>query len=878
MKRTLNTHIIKNNATPRWKIQFKLSSLFICILTSLSANTAAAGNDTEFEELFLRKDKNGASPSVFLYKNAISPGLKTIDIIVNDRLVDRFEVNFVEDNEKKIVLPCLNQNLLNAAGIKTEIYHDWQTELKDGKTETNANAVCENLPARIPASSLYYDDAKQALRLTLPQEAVNSERFQMISPKEWDDGTPSLRTAYNGYVYSARQKNGGRSDNNKTTTDSSYISLNSVATAGAWRLYSFDTFNKASGKGWETNHDRLYAERNIVSLRSRVSVGDIYTYTPSSIMGVIPLRGVTLSTNERMMLESQFTYAPVIRGTARTNARLTVRQRGNIIYSKPLTPGNFAIDDIYSGQVGADLDVTVEETDGSVQNFKVPYTALPSMIRPGAMRYSVSFGEYRDDSLSGNPMVGAFSLERGFEAFTLNGSALGSDKYQSLATGLAWNAGNMGAFSLDVAQARYKQDWERPDNKEDIRNGSAVRLLYAKQFDTSDTGLRILGYQYRSEHFLEFSEFINRRGYHGSDPFEQDDSLWNKRRRSRTEVNVNQGMHEYGNLYLAFSQNRYYDTSKKSTSASAGYGMQIGKASTSLTYTYNQNGGDSYDNHIGLSVSMPFSWGERDGHRGSLSYNLTRNKDNQYNQSMGFAGSLPDNATSYSANVQRDHKGDFSESASLGYNASYANMNASVSHSKYSDQLSFGAAGGVVLYKGGVVLSQQLGDTIAIIETPDAPGIRVASNNNVKTDIWGRAVVTYLSPYRYNTISLDAGDTDGVELKESAHKVVPTEGAAVLLKFATRVGRRAIAIIKSDRNIPVGAYVRAQDQMEEAGIVGNNGLTYLTGLDARKDEVLTVSWGDGDAQQCRFTLPRLPEDAKDAQAEQWHKKITVNCQ
>ncbi|WP_347253500.1 fimbria/pilus outer membrane usher protein [Leminorella grimontii] len=876
MKRTSNTRAIKNKTAGQWKIQPKLSSLFICILASLSASAIAAGNDAEFEELFLRKDKNGASPSVFLYKNAITPGLKTIDIVVNDRLVDRFEVNFVEDNEKRIVLPCLNQNLLNAAGVKTEIYNDWLTELKakDGKAEPNA--VCENLRERIPASNLYYDDAKQTLRLTLPQEAVNSERFQMISPKEWDDGTPSLRTAYNGYVYSSRQKNSGP-DNDKTTTDSSYVSLNSVATAGPWRLYSFDTFNKESGKGWETNHDRLYVERNIVALRSKVTAGDIYTYTPSSIMGVIPLRGITLSTNERMMLESQFTYAPVIRGTARTNARLTVRQRGNIIYSKTLTPGNFAIDDIYSGQVGADLDVTVEETDGTVQNFKVPYTALPNMIRPGAMRYSASFGEYRDDSLSSNPMVGAFSLERGFEAFTLNGSALGSDKYQSLAMGVAWNAGDIGAFSLDLAQARYKQSWDLPNDGEETRNGSAVRLLYAKQFDTSDTGLRILGYQYRSERFLEFSEFISRSGYDGSDPFEQGDSLWNKRRRSRIEVNVNQGMNEYGNLFVTFSQDRYYGTSEKSTSASAGYGMQIGKASASLMYTYNKNGGDSYDNQIGLSVSMPLSWGEQDRHRGSLNYNLTRNKDNQYNQSMGFAGSLPDNTLSYSANVQRDHRGDFSESASLGYNASYANMNTSISHSKYSDQLSFGAAGGVVLYKGGVVLSQQLGDTIAIIETPDAPGIRVASNSNVKTDLWGRAVVTYLSPYRYNTISLDVKDTEGVELKESARKVVPTEGAAVLLKFVTRVGRRAIVIIKSDRDIPVGAYVTVQDQTEEAGIVGNNGIAYLTGLDARKDEVLTVSWGSDDSQQCRFTLPRLPEDAKDAQAEQWHKKVTVNC-
>ena len=186
-------------------------------------------------------------------------------------------------------------------------------------------------------------------------------------------------------------------------------------------------------------------------------------------------------------------------------------------------------------------------------------------------------------------------------------------------------------------------------------------------------------------------------------------------------------------------------------------------------------------------------------------------------------------------------------------------------------------SGGVVLYKGGVILAPQMGDTIAIVETPGASGIGVASNNNVETDRWGRAIVTYLTPYRYNTVSLDTKNSEGVELKESARKVVPTEGAAVLLRFATRVGRRAMVVINSDKAIPVGALVTADGQDEEAGIVGNNRLAYLTGLDARKDEELTVSWGKNSAQQCRFTLPRLSEESEKAQAEQWHQKITVDC-
>lgn len=851
--------------------QRTLSMLAISIFLSFSSDARAEENDSEFESGFLRQDKNGATPDIFLYKNSLTPGKKRVEVVVNDRVADIYDVDFIVDPQEKLVVPCLNRHLLNEVGVKTELYENWQTPLK----AIPSDGACDDLAKRIPAAKVFYDDTHQQLRLTLPQEAVNSTRFQMISPTEWDDGTPAIRTAYNGYFYNSRQKNSGSESRDSSTSNNSFVSLNSIASAGAWRVYSFDTFNKNAHQGWKTNHDRLYAERNVTALQSKMSAGDIYTYTPSSIMGVIPLRGVTLGTNERMLLESQFSYAPVIRGIARTNARLVVRQRGNIIYSKVLTPGAFAIDDLYTGQVGANLDVTVEETDGTEQKFSVPYTATPNMIRPGAFRYSLSMGEYRDNQTE-KPVMAALSIERGFEAFTLNTSGLGSDKYQSLAMGAAWNIGNIGAFSLDLAQSRYRYDHETSSHDTATKNGSAVRLLYAKQFDQTNTGLRILGYQYRSEHYLSFSEFNSRNNQTGNDydsDYEQGDSLWNKRRRSRLEVNINQGMQEYGSLYMSLSQDRYYNTSAKSTSASLGYGFMVGPASLSLAYSYSKNGGNDNDNSVNLGISLPLRWGERDKNHNSVNYSLTRNKENRYSQSLGLSGGQQDSPLSYSLNVQRDNRDNFSESASLSHNASVAMLNTSVSHSDNYDQFSAGISGGVVAYKGGVLLAQSMGDTIGIVETDNAPGIGVSTNNNIKTDRWGRAVVNYLSPYRYNTVTLDTQDAPTVELKESAKKVVPTEGAVVLLRFATRVGRRAMVIIKSPQSIPVGAMVTVEGQSEEAGIVGNNGLTYLTGLDARKDERLIVTWGRD--KQCQFTLPKLIAEKPETQ---WHQKITVNCQ
>lgn len=108
------------------------------------------------------------------------------------------------------------------------------------------------------------------------------------------------------------------------------------------------------------------------------------TSTSGYMVGAIPLTGVSLSTSQKMLLDNQFSYSPVVRGVARTNARLVIRQRGNIIYSTTLTPGPFAIDDLYSAQVGADLEVTVEESDGQVQ---VRSTTSASALKIPARRF-----------------------------------------------------------------------------------------------------------------------------------------------------------------------------------------------------------------------------------------------------------------------------------------------------------------------------------------------------------------------------------------------------------------------------------------------------------------------------------------------------------
>lgn len=833
--------------------------------------------ESEYETQFLRKNKNGVTPDVFLYHNAVTPGVKPVDLYLNGQYVDRFSIQFIESAEKREASPCITSTFLQQLGVRTSLYQGWRQSPGDDAAQTSDPATltvehCEDIAARIPASTMSYDGSQQTLSLQVPQEAVKRQAFSMIPSREWDNGVANLRTSYAGYFYQTTLDSADNKETKSGTNRSTWISLNSVGGVGPWRLYSSDSFSKGNESSWDTNHDSLYLSRDIAAARGQLSVGDIVSQTRSSIFGNIPLRGITLSTVERMMLGNQFDYSPVIRGIARTNARLVVRQQNQIIYSTTVTPGAFAIDDLSSARSGADLEVTLEEADGTQQVFRVPYSTLPAMIRPGAFRYSTAIGQYRESNHTREePWLGVAGIEYGFEHFTLISTALVAENYRSISAGSAWNIGKWGAFSLELAGATYREAW----NQQAKRQGSALRALYARYFESTNTNLQVAGYQYHSRDFMDISDYMNRVNRREVNGYDYGDEGWNRRRRSRAELNLSQGLGNYGNLYFSLSQERYYRTSDKNISIIGGAGTQIGPASVSITWTRTKDG-PTKDNQINLSVSIPFSWGERQNDTSSLNYGLTRSRDNQYSQTLGYSGNALGNSLNYSANLQRDAGGGTSQSLSMGYGSSMGSLNGSIGHGDDMLQFSAGVNGGIVLYSGGGVLTPMLGDTIGIIETPDAKGIRVTGNNNASTDRWGRTVVSYMTPYRYNTLALDTSRTDGVELKESSRKVVPSQGAAVLLRFATRIGRRAMVDIRSVKPVPLGALVYVEGEKEEAGIVGNKGLVYLSGIAANSDQKMLVKWGNTETQQCSFMLPAATPAQQNP--ENWYQKIPVNCQ
>lgn len=165
-------------------------------------------------------------------------------------------------------------------------------------------------------------------------------------------------------------------------------------------------------------------------------------------------------------------------------------------------------------------------------------------------------------------------------------------------------------------------------------------------------------------------------------------------------------------------------------------------------------------------------------------------------------------------------------------------------------------SGGVVIHGNGVTLSQPLGETNVLIQAPGARDIAIENGTGVKTDWRGYAVVPYATAYRENRIALDINSlAEDMELDENVANVIPTKGAVVRATFKTRAGIRALVTLHHQgKVVPFGAIVSNPDS-QGAGIVGDNGQVYLSGLSPQG--LLQVKWGNEALQQCqaRYLLP-----------------------
>lgn len=834
-------------------LKTRLSPLALTIFIAFAAEGAEpsaeppneyARNVVEFDSDLLKLGgHNKVDVSRFSYGSSASPGTYKVEIYVNDIQVSNEDVEFKED-DKHQVYPCLTAKIIQLINFKTD-------RLSDSAREAlSSPGACTNVQALIPDTVVEFDSSSQQLRITIPQIYVNRIAQGTVSPELWEDGIPALLFGYylNGYDSSY---SGGYSSR------SVYSSFNTGLNIGAWYFRHNGSYNWQEDYGGEYQTLNTYVQRDIAPIRGRLILGEYNT--TGQLFNTVSFTGAQIASDDRMLPESQRGYAPEIRGVAKTNAKVTVRQLGRIIYETTVTPGAFLINDLYPTGYGGDLDVTIQEADGSVQQYTMAYASVAQLLRPGVSQYSATAGKLRDSSLSDEPMFYELTYTRGLSnLFTGYVGTQLSENYRAYQFGLALGT-SLGAISADVTQSESQLGGDAGK-----RSGQSYRLSYSKLINETNSNITLAAYRYSTANYLDLMSAMQTRDAikDGLDP----NSI--SRSKNRFTVSLNQGLPSgWGNIYVSSTiENYWQENGGYNKQYQMGYSNNLGRLSYSVNVSRSKTAYGHDQTSWYLNLSMPLDW-SRDATRTSTPYlSMRYNQDTnggKGEQAM-LTGSLGEN-NKYSYNVTAAHDNDSGSSGSIGgtWQGRAATVNGSYSTGRDYHSTSLGMSGGMVIHSGGVTLSPYNSDTYALIEAKDAQGAKVAGYAGSQVDMFGYALYPSLVPYQMNQVSIDPeGSSMDVEFENTSQRVAPRAGAVVKVKFDTHSGTPVlITSTYQGEPLPFGAEVFDENN-KYIGNVAQSGLIYARVADAKG--TLKIKWGEELSARCQVSYMLMPEPAKTA--------------
>lgn len=326
---------------------------------------------------------------------------------------------------------------------------------------------------------------------------------------------------------------------------------------------------------------------------SEVTLGQ--TFSSGQFFSSLGFNGIALATDDRMLPESQRGYAPIVRGIARTNAKVTVYQNNRPIYQTTVSPGPFEFNDLSATNFGGDLTIEIQEADGSVSTFQVPFSSVPESLRPGYSRYSFAAGQVRD--LNSSEVFSELTYQRGISnAITANTGLRMASGYQAIMLGGVFTH-YIGALGLDATYSNARLS-DSNDSASERQSGWMARVSFSRMFETTNTTLSVAGYRYSTEGYRDLSDVLGVRAANNG-------KVWNSdtyRQRSRAEISLNQNLNSYGSLYLTASSQDYRNDRKRDSQLQLGYANTLWRdTSLNIAVSRQKTGGSATK----LTLSTP---------------------------------------------------------------------------------------------------------------------------------------------------------------------------------------------------------------------------------------------------------------------------------
>lgn len=821
----------------------KLNKKVLSLLTASSFLLPDTGWAVTFDTSLLAGESRDTDLSRFYLNNDMPAGWQEIDVYVNNDWKGRYALLFGTQRD--------------------DIQIDYQDAHRLGidLSRLPVPQATLSIATLVQGGRFDIDVSALSLRLTVPQARINRSEAGYVAPAFWNRGISALTLAYNATYYHTKARGEGNHSNN----DDFYSGLVSGINLAGWQFRDSSSFRHGSGRENNWQNNTRYLQRGFADIKSNLTVGDFYS--PGVLFDSVRIRGVALASDISMRPNSQQGFSPIVRGVAQTNALVKVVQNGNVIYQENVPPGAFILDNIQPTGSAGDLWVTVKEADGREQSFSVPFSAVPRMLKQGVSQYSMLVGKVNESNTDYNLGFVQGTLQYGFNNLVTGyvGSILSGD-YQAWLLGNGWNL-PIGAVSIDLTHA----DTRLKNRRE---SGQSFRIAYSKFLDLTATNFTLAAYRYSTRGYYSFTDAI-----YSSDGYRQlerqferwrdeeglselDMNSWDALRSARPKktftLNLNQRLNEGGgSLFFSGSQRDYWTANAKSREYQLGYSNNLGRVSYSVSASRVRNRQREEETHYYLSFSLPLT--VFDNNAAYLSTGLSATNSNYQQSTVSLSGNaLESNRLSYSLSGSNRSGGDNMASVNAAYRTRLSTLGVFYSESDDYRQSGFSARGSLVAIPWHVLASNEIGNTMTVVEAPQAEGLIVNGDESIVTNAQGLALVPYATPYRQNSVTLsDTGHSSGAEISGNVVNHVPYYGAVSYLKFETDQ-RRAFQL-RAQRTdgapLPFGAEV-LDENGRSVGFVGQASVLYLRV--EQSPTALTVQLRDG---RCRITKPILALDA-----------------
>jgi len=815
-------------ALPRSIVMLRATRhLWLCSILCVLATARAHEVDWQFDPGLLRgSGLNAEMVQRFNRPNALLPGVYSMELHVNGTFSTRMDIRFAEHAQGGI-RPCLDRALWLRIGVAEA--HVQETE-----------GDCPALSDQVAGSSFELDSARLRLSLSVPQILMRRAPRTAVNVDELDPGDSVLFVNYMGNGWHAERD--GRIW--AKHVDTGYLSLNGGINFGLWqyRQQGSLSLGNRSTPHWHNLGSHLQRPLPRLMGGSQLTLGQLYS--SGHFFSGLAYHGLNLASDERLLSHQQRGFAPVVRGVAGSNAKVTIRQKGREIYQTTVAPGAFVIDDLAPTHSEGDLEVTVEEADGTVNTFKVPFAALPESLRPGHWRYHLALGRTRGHV--DNSGFADLNYRQGVSnRISAGGGVRVALGYQALATDLVYLS-RAGALGLTLGHSRARLPG--PAAHAGWRAGAS----YSRTFAPTDTHLAIAAYRYSTSGYRDLGDVLGERFARRNGGQWQSSSY---QQRARLDLSLSQSLGEYGDLFISGSMQNWHHSHQHERQWQLGYNTLLaGRVNLNLSlmrqYTARRplepalpgrTPAYQRETAMSLSLSMPL-----DGNTFSSGYSHSQGGGDQYDADL--SGTV--DRTSYHLGVS--HAREDVWHASLQQRHANANLGINASLGPHHWQMAGNIQGALAVHRGGVTFGPWLGDTFALVEARGAKGARVGGTGQAQIDHNGYALVPALIPYRDNRVFLDPQDATGaIELDNAEQHSAPYPGAAVKLTFRARFGQALLIHVNAPggRALPPGTEALDADG-RSVGMLGQGNWLYLRSETARGE--VQLRWGEGEQARCRL--------------------------